>query len=89
MQIETAQRLVDAADDLGFEIRIREEYSGRGMFGGSTTAVVAESSWQVIQAAAHAVAFRNPESEADLIEEFVEDLRELRRDSLGHDEVWY
>lgn len=89
MDRDTAQRLVDAAEDLGFEIRLKEEYSGRGAFGGTTTAVVAESSWMVIQAAAHAVAYRHPEFEADLIEEFVEELRELRSDSLGHDVVWY
>lgn len=40
MKIETAQRIVAIADELGLDVTLRAEYSGRGMFGRTTAAVV-------------------------------------------------
>lgn len=39
MQLEVAKKLVASADEVGVELEIVEDYSGRGMFGKSTTAV--------------------------------------------------
>jgi len=43
MQLEFAQRLVDTAQSIDVELELYENYSGRGMYGKSTTAVQFDS----------------------------------------------
>lgn len=40
MKLETAKRIVDIAEENGIELKLYENYSGRGMFGRTTTGIV-------------------------------------------------
>lgn len=42
MELNLAKRIIDACDNAGVEARIREEYSGRNMFGKTTTGVIVQ-----------------------------------------------
>lgn len=44
MKLETAQAIVQAATDNKLDVTLRENYSGRGMFGKTTAAVVGSRS---------------------------------------------
>lgn len=44
MQLKTAKAIVQAAAELGLEISLYENYSGRGMYGETTTAVTGDRS---------------------------------------------
>jgi hypothetical protein len=46
-----AERMVEAIENEGGEASIRDEYSGRGMYGRTTCAVVAESRGELYAAA--------------------------------------
>lgn len=97
MNIELANFLKKAAEHCGNEADIREEYSGRGMYGRSTAAVVVNSlpelMLNVIQYTREIVE-NNQELEdvavtlLDAIPE-VADLGRLRTDSMGHDTILY
>lgn len=79
MQYETAKAIVDAAESLSLEMSISKEYSGRGMFGGTTTGINYESEGDLLQAIAKAAQAKKD----DEIDEFVEDLAGLRKDNMG------
>lgn len=44
MEIELAETIAEALDNAGIEAKVREEYSGRGMYGNSTAGVVFDGS---------------------------------------------
>lgn len=43
MKIEIAKSIVEAAEDMGEELELRESYSGRGMYGKETAGIVFDS----------------------------------------------
>lgn len=43
MDVEQAQELVDALDELGYDAEVYEGYSGRGMYGSQVTAITSDS----------------------------------------------
>ena len=90
MTKETAGRILEAAGKLDMEFEVRQ-YSGRGMFGAETTAIVCEDSHDFMKAAALAaadLAFEKRDYDRDEVDEFVNDLPS-RRDNLGHQTVLY
>ncbi len=92
MKLEIAKLIVDSAEKLDLEVKLREGYSGRGMFG-KTTAGIVGSKASITKATAYA-AYRFgsedlPEIDEDLeIEEFLEEL-DFSWDSMGRDEIAY
>jgi hypothetical protein len=85
MTAATMNRLVAAADALDVDCRPYDDYSGRGMYGRTTCAVVVPS--EAVFAALAAVAGRGlPDAE---FADFVADLRRLSSDSLGRDTIVY
>ena len=49
MNLELAEGIKNAIEDNGHECEIYENYSGRGMFGTTTTGIVVESEIQIIE----------------------------------------
>lgn len=43
MKLEDAERIVELALDHGHDMELREDYSGRGMYGKETTAVIGDA----------------------------------------------
>jgi hypothetical protein len=53
MKIETATLLKQAADDIGVELELRDDYSGRCMYGATTAAIIGTTT-DIIKATAAA-----------------------------------
>lgn len=89
MEKRSMELLVEAGKDLGLEINGREAYSGRGMYGRTTAAVTAENASEVMAAIAQATRGLAQLEKDEEIDEFIEDLRGLRADSMGLGVVLY
>ena len=85
MQKKTAVALRNAAEELGVDIEVDNDYSGRGMFGDTTYAVTVSGVASL--ATLIAVAGRSMNSASH--EDFVEDMQNLRSDNMGRDLVYY
>jgi hypothetical protein len=83
MQFSTMQQITSAAQALGLIASPYEGYSGRGMFGGQTCAVVAADIAAFVAAACEAT------RRSDDPDEIVEEMRALRTDSMGREVVLY
>lgn len=91
---ETAKYLKAAAEETGNDeyCRIDEEYSGRGMYGDKTHAIIVDPKdiFELIAIAAVRVQ-EDEDSEEGLDdyghEAFVEDMRKLRQDNMGRDSL--
>lgn len=89
MKLEHANLIVQAADSLGEELHLHENYSGRGMYG-KTTAGVSGPLRHLFGAVAQAavnIAILNPHG--DKPDEFVEDMQDLAMDSMAFDTIIY
>jgi hypothetical protein len=85
MRVEVANALHAAAEELGIDARLDENYSGRGMCGRSTAAVSFDSPGQL--AASAVLAANSPEKSWGI--DLVEELLGLRQDSLGRQTIFY
>lgn len=91
MLFTTAKAIEVAAKECDLEVTIREDYSGRGMVGRTTTAVVSRGSRADFD---HALAYaayllgKNNASEGE-VEAFMADVRTIRCDNLGYDVIAY
>lgn len=86
MTKDTATAICNAADGLALDIAHRKDYSGRGMFGGTTQAVSGNRG-DIMLAIVHA-AYGLGEDGIDGTE-FFDDMKNLRWDNLGRDEICY
>ena len=85
MQEKFAKLLVEAAKDNSLDLSLREQYSGCGMYGKDTAAIVGEYN---DLAAAIALVAPNITEETDY-EDFVESMSKLQIDSMGKRLVFY
>lgn len=84
MKESTAKLLAETGLELGIEVNVRR-YSGRGMYGRETTAIVMEHKMGKLLAI---VAVASQEfGEGDLFEAFVDDVQGLRFDDMGRDDM--
>ena len=82
---ETAIAIHEAAEEEGFEVDIRSDYSGRGMVGSQTYAIVIGSHAELLTAvAAVGVQLEWGTSES---ENFIEDCKSFRFDNMGRDSL--
>ena len=87
MKEETAYAIQNAANEDGVELDLRDSYSGRGMYGKTTFAIVADSHGKLFGAIAYAASEMEPGS--DEASDFCDDCRGFRIDSLGRGIVVY
>ncbi len=90
MKEESARAIIHAAENeaIGVEgdFRIRRDYSGRGMNGSTTWAVVARDMADFVGAVTSAAFELRPDKDSC---DFVEDMRDLRFDNMGRGIVAY
>lgn len=86
MQHELAKLLAEVGEELGEEVRVYENYSGRGMLGSSTTGLVIPSTGMLAVLMYHG-SRRIAEGIADGSLE--PDLNPFRTDNLGYDAIIY
>lgn len=88
MKLETAQRIVEAAKDVGDDVALRENYSGRGMFGETTAGVVGRTT-DILAAVANAAFLLGKRGEQADVESFFHDVHRLSQDSMGRETIVY
>ncbi len=94
MRSKTVAAIVAAAAEIGrFDIEERQEYSGRYMFGATTDAVVYDNTQSLLVCVAQAAVNLSQEDQDDedqiSVEEFLEDIKKARFDSMGHSNIIY
>jgi len=88
MQLEVAKKLVASADEVGVELEVLEDYSGRGMFGKSTTAVEFNTV-QDLFAAFYSLGMDDGQESEESGESEEINFSSLRIDSLGKSQIIY
>jgi hypothetical protein len=93
--IAIAKAIATASEVIGLSLEHREDYSGRGMYGSDTHAIVGSQS-DFMQACCYAAATIEPPTDDtpddDIfdLDEFIQEIGCLRTDTMGrHDQVWY
>lgn len=102
MKAESAAALSRAIDELDAEHAVRTDYSGRGMYGRTTHAVVCDVNTLVAAAAiagrdlafcvadaGNREATKEEAAATQSLADFIADLRELRVDDMGRSTVVY
>lgn len=84
MKTETAKLITDAAEVMGIEVEVRDDYSGRGMHGEATVALVFENQTDLLKVTAYA-AFEIGRDGEDA-DEFIGDL-DFRYDAMGRSSI--
>ena len=85
MDQEIAEAIVEQAKDAGYEVSLYEGYSGRGMYGKETTAIKYESEGELLEC----IVLAAIDIEAGVtsfqcnLQDFLKELRAMRRDNLG------
>ena len=87
MKNEIAEKIAEAGADNGLEIRLMSDYSGRGMFGNVTSALVVPD--VATFAAAVGLAASQMSLEGQQVHDLIEAVKEVQTDSLGHDMIVY
>ena len=85
MKKSTAELIVEASDNL----ELYEDYSGRGMFGSKTYGVTGKYASFVVAVADASATVVEDHGKSTEWEEFIEDLENLRTDSMGLDSIFY
>jgi hypothetical protein len=94
MTKELASFLVDAAEHCGVEIELRDDYSGRGMYGQTTQAVIVQNPSELILNVIQYIKetlenmTQDELAKANFIPD-VSDLGHLRTDNMARDTVIY
>ena len=84
-----AKAIVEAANDECVNASVYENYSGRGMYGETTTGVTLEDDG-ILPVLTARVALRLSSQNHNLdVDEFIEEIRSLRSDNLGRDVIIY
>lgn len=99
MLLETAKLIVASAEDMGYEIELRESYSGRGMYGKTTVGIVCDSLGDFVGAVAQAAAnladaetramHNDVESNGMSTDDFISDVSAISTDSMGRSMIIY
>lgn len=98
MDKKAAKRIVEAAEVIGLEVRHDEAYSGRGMYGSTTDAIVTESLCDLLQCVAYAAGELRDEENSDTeideneyqtLDDFIRDLAPIRTDNMGRSATVY
>lgn len=91
MKPHIAELLLTTAIDAGSDLEIRSDYSGRGMYGEATTAVMADNWKHFLLVVAHTVEHltENDPDDGKTLNDLYDDLEHLKSDSLGLGLIFY
>ncbi len=90
MKLAHAIAIDKAASEMGVEVTLYEEYSGRGMYGKTTAGVVGrlnEIIACIAQAAVRIAWLEEPEYDPQTSNDFVSDMKKLSWDSMGRSDM--
>lgn len=88
MDRAVAEKIVEAVNENGGEARLYEEYSGRGMYGKTTTGVVIIDGDIVSSVISNADLFVDVDEDSGYCNPKF-DMRRMRYDQLGLNEIYY
>ena len=83
MDKHIAEGIEEGAQDFGKEVEVREDYSGRGMYGETTTALIASDISDVIVGMIQYAVYMKEEENDDAIDLLCETVEYLRTDQMG------
>lgn len=86
MKIEIAEEIIAAARDMGADVNLHEDYSGRGMYGDTTAAISGDLN-NII--AAVALAAGSLQDNHRKLEDLVEAMQKLNTDSYARQIIVY
>lgn len=89
MQKIIAERIVEAIENNDGEARIYENYSGRGMYGKTTTGVVVENGDLVSSIILCAELFIITDTTDDELLEAIENITQFKSDHMGLGTIYY
>jgi hypothetical protein len=89
MDASLAKAIVDAVEGSGLEISIYPDYSGRGMYGKTTTGVVVDHESTFNQALVSLAYEMGRDGDDEKMEQLFDVVKKLRRDNLGEDKIIY
>lgn len=87
MKLKHAELLTDELSML-IDIELREEYSGRGMFGGITSGVVVDSLSEFISAVGDYLSSAEAD-DIEIIKEIGSAIKHIKTDSMGYSVIIY
>jgi hypothetical protein len=87
MELTTANFLVNAIRDQGNEAEVREDYSGRGMLGRTTSGIVVESQSGLLTDVVAYIKKMGQENPQFIFD--IPDMPHFREDSMGRDMILY
>jgi hypothetical protein len=88
MEAKFAKMIVDNAMNCDVELELREDYSGRGMYGNSCAGIVGDPS-DIMLCVAMTAFDMGEDPEDEDFEDFCDDIRTLRSDNMGRDMIYY
>jgi hypothetical protein len=89
MDATLAKAIVDAVEGSGLEISVYPDYSGRGMYGKTTTGVVVDLESTFNQALVSLAFEIGRDCDEEKMERLFFTVGKLRRDNLGEDTIIY
>ena len=92
MKLATAEKLRDLIDDMNIEdeVRVNEDYSGRGMYGKTTSGIVVNDPMSIIKVMAQYALDADGIELDDNDHEFLNDIKcGFSTDSMGYDTIIY
>jgi len=93
MKEQIAKAIVKASTTLGLDLELRDSYSGRGMYGSTTVAVVGDQR-EFLRALCFAAANIEEDTKDDedpvYLDDFMDEVGSLRTDNMGRTAlIWY
>jgi hypothetical protein len=85
MKLEFATMITEAAEAIDLDVKLRPDYSGRGMYGATTAALIAPSMAEFAAAACEAAA--RLERRDEWSDWFIDAVRAVRTDNTGRDSI--
>lgn len=89
MKYQAAKLIYKAAQENDYEVELIENYSGRGMFGKTTTGLVLADINVFIRVVAFASKMFVADNDYLFFEDFLNDFLPVKMDSLGNDFIFY
>ncbi len=89
MQKKTADMIAAAADDLGIELTIHDDYGGRCMYGETTHGVVFSSLGDLLACCISAMEATSDSETKAVLFAFLCDLKKIRTDDMGRNTIAY
>jgi hypothetical protein len=83
MELQIAEKILEASRELGFECTLNESYSGRGMYGNTTAALIFEKINHFVASVVYVATEIKDEDEDICDEDIIETAIQMQQDNMG------